>query len=177
MDHHCPWMGNCVGLRTHKYFVCYLFWCVIACAHVAISTLVIATETAKDPTSINVKVNDYVTLNGSMAQVMCVGVSISVTIMLCMHQTLVLQNSSTLEFAELSLTSGGNPYDVGADVNYRQIMGPQCWQYLLPFYVGPIWSGKKNEDFLDGINYPRKPAPERPQVVAQADELQTSLPE
>merc|ERR1711939_953088 len=38
MDHHCPWTGNCIGLKTHKFFMCYLLWTFLACMHVALST-------------------------------------------------------------------------------------------------------------------------------------------
>ena len=38
MDHHCPFLSNCVGADNHRNFLLFLFWTIVSCFYVTAVT-------------------------------------------------------------------------------------------------------------------------------------------
>jgi len=149
MDHHCPWLYNCVGFGNYKPFVLVLVYAMFDC-HLIVWTM--ARSVTDALTNVHTPITTMFTL--LFAETVAVFYCILITLFLGFHIWLINQNMTTIEFCEKVLPKDGaktnyeaSLYSVGIWQNCTSVLGsnPFCW--LLPFCPPEG----------DGCNYTKSP--------------------
>jgi len=136
MDHHCPWIYNCVGYRNHKYFFLLLFYSALATSFIAWTMLESVKQAIEAPMPF---ASMFAILFG---ETLAAFIGILVTAFFFFHIWLMLKAMTTIEFCEKSSKKGGgyrSPYDKGVAGNIRGVLGDYVLLWLLP--LAPPTSG------------------------------------
>jgi len=122
MDHHCPWINNCVGFRNQKFFILFLLYTSLTSLYfLATSIPLFFSDTVAK------LIEDPLNLQTMILSVICVSFGFGLLAFAGFHFSLVLQNQTTLESGPEP-----NPYDVGRKSNWRQVFGPQPMFWFFP---------------------------------------------
>ncbi|KAF4703027.1 Palmitoyltransferase zdhhc15, partial [Perkinsus olseni] len=133
MDHHCPWIYNCVGFGNHKYFFLLLLYATVA-AHFMWITMIDSTRYAVDEEEPLGRV--FLLVFGMVLSSLF---ALLLTAFFSFHIWLAFKAMTTIEYCEKStqkLGFSGSIYHRGCYGDFVAVVGPNPLFWLLPIACG-----------------------------------------
>jgi len=128
MDHHCPWINNCVGFGNYKFFFLVIFYALISVATVTIAMI----ESVQEAIEVDTPFwRMFVLLFGeTLAGFLMLLLSAFFTF----HVWILSKAMTTIEFCEKSGKEGQyrSDFDLGTIGNATASLGPNVLLWLVP---------------------------------------------
>lgn len=161
MDHHCPWINNCVGFWNRKYFMLLLIYVFISTYYVFFSMgydFVMTVKWEIDTYYYSHTAHDRSMLIRStiiqLAFIINTLIGVLMTFFLKFHLYLVSTNKTTIENLDKKGQQYKSVYDINGDYNWQQVFGSNKWLWPFPVFMssgkpvgdGIYWENNSKDD-------------------------------
>ncbi|KAI9120731.1 hypothetical protein K1719_007764 [Acacia pycnantha] len=127
-DHHCPWVGQCIGLRNYPFFILFISSLTLLCIHVL--TFCWVNLRQRKGTLWHMMSHDVVSVVLIVYCFMCVWFVGGLTVF---HLYLIATNQTTYENFRYRYDKKENPYTRGLLGNFKEILCSKIPSSLVNF--------------------------------------------
>lgn len=132
MDHHCPWVNNCVGFSNYKYFILFLAYSLLYCLFITATDLQYFIKFWMSGLP-DTQAKFHIMFLFFAAAMF----SVSLAALFAYHCWLVCKNRSTLEAVRAPAFRHGpdkSGFSLGLSKNFRQVFGDEMQYWPIPVY-------------------------------------------
>jgi len=135
MDHHCPWVSNCIGFHNYKYFLLMLFYTSV-CTFMIVATSWKPVELVLYEIEKPNREQLLITYCVLTSYILAFTLWLVITSFFIFHLYLIKSGFTTIEFCEKKTKESQqvdeSPFNLGFKKNFQAALGKNCWLWFIP---------------------------------------------